>query len=86
MALWQIYGPDQEWLEMADIMKMLGGISEGMVRQMVRDGRFPRPIRAGKQTPPRWHASAIASWQHQQPMLVEGEFDEDEKDKPAKPK
>jgi predicted DNA-binding transcriptional regulator AlpA len=82
MALWQIYGPDKEWLEMADVMTLLGGVSEQTVRALIVAGRFPRPIKAGKQSPPRWHASSIASWQHQQPMLVEGVYDDKDEPKP----
>lgn len=69
MGEWRIYGPDKEWLTMPDILAILGDVTEATVRRLIAAGKFPRPIRAGAQSPPRWHASVVGAWQLLQPML-----------------
>jgi predicted DNA-binding transcriptional regulator AlpA len=71
VASWKIPGPDEEWLDLHTLTGVLGGVSEDVVRRLIAAGRFPRPVRAGSQSPPRWHASAVAAWLYLQPMMHE---------------
>lgn len=87
--LYQIYGPDEDWLDLADLVKRLR-VSKGTIRQAVREGRFPRPVKAGAQSAPRWSGLAIALWENTQSMLqATGEDDEvfpDDDEPPARKK
>lgn len=79
MAHYRIPGPDKEWLDLPDVLGLLGNISDKTLRRLIEAGRFPRGIRAGHLSPPRWHASAVAAWQYLQPMLEgdDGDVEDD---------
>jgi hypothetical protein len=73
MAVHKIPGPDGDangLLGMDEVRKLLGGVSEEIVRQMIASSDFPNAIQAGPRSPPQWSAPVIACWLHIRPMMT----------------
>ena len=53
-------------LRAREVWKMLG-ISEGSLYKLLREGKFPQPIRLGGQMN-RWRKSTVEQWINEQPQ------------------
>lgn len=69
---WTLYGPDQQILWRADVCNLLR-ISEATLDRLVREGRFPRGIKASAGAEPFWTGLDIAAYLHLAPRMEEPE-------------
>jgi len=49
---------ENEFLRLPAVLARYGGISQSTVYQLIKDGRFPRPIHIGRSS--LWSAQALA--------------------------
>lgn len=63
MGQWSLYGPDENLLTKAKVCTHLH-VSEATLDRLVRDGRFPPPIKHGPKTELLWLALDVACYLH----------------------
>jgi predicted DNA-binding transcriptional regulator AlpA len=81
VALWQIYGPDEEYLFKPDVCRFLR-LTEQTLDRLIRESKFPRGHKSSPQSEPLWHAADIASYLHLARLL---EPEPEPKKKPENP-
>lgn len=81
MREWQVIGPDALTLTKQQVCAILG-IEAATIDRLIRDGRFPRGLKASPQSEQIWSGLDIACYLHLQPKLFAeptGKKAEDEK-------
>lgn len=80
---WTLNGPDHEWFTRAEVIALLK-VSDRTLTRLIREGLFPRGIRATQRSPDQWSGLDLAAYLylrgrcHAGPVETTEESSEDE--------
>lgn len=69
MREWQVIGPDALTLGKQQVCALLG-IEQGTLERLIREGRFPRGVKASPQSEPIWSGLDLACYLHLQCKMI----------------